>query len=84
MSKWNTEVHQTEDGEAISVGWGPSTPGGYADLYCVYGFFETEQEAAEDFLTEVAQNPEARYRQDQYQHALELVRANKGDTHESL
>lgn len=72
-ARWETEVYQTEDGEATFIKWGPSNPSDYAELYCVYEFFDTEKEAAEAFLQEVAEHLEARYHQSQYQDALQVV-----------
>jgi hypothetical protein len=77
MSDWETAVYQTEEGETTWISWGPFTTG-TAELYCIYGFFDTEKEAAEDFLNEVAQHPEAQYHQSQYQDALKVVQETNG------
>lgn len=78
--EWRTEVHyqpMDNDEEIVThLKWGPCTPEWgkkYAQIDVEYCFFDTEEEAAKAFLQDVAEYPEARYHQSQYQDALKVV-----------
>ncbi len=84
MTKWMTEVEYEKDeqgyrldnGVAVHLSWCPITEGNakdYLDIASEYSVFDTEKEAAEDFLQSIKDNPQARYAPHDYQYALDAV-----------
>jgi hypothetical protein len=74
-SGWKTMlVYDGDENEEYvrHIAWGP-VDGWYADTNTAYGFFDTEKEAAADFLKEVREHPEAEYRRKDYEEALRVV-----------
>ena len=86
LGKWITEIeyladeqgYPTDDKEIIAVRWYPLTEENakdYLDLNCEYSTFETEKEAAEDYLQTLANNPQAHRAPYEYQYALDALKA---------
>lgn len=83
MAGWKTEVqYQTDENDQIIeidgkeqvafVRYGQIT-GEQVDCNVGYGFFDTEEEAAADFLKEIEEHSESRYLRSDYQDALQAV-----------
>jgi len=75
MTGFKTEIQYSEDNENIVeyLNYDIETPHERAELNTAYGFFETEAEAAQSFLDEIKEHPEARYSDLAYQAALKAV-----------